>query len=135
MVAINIFATLDFVASSVMALPAADAATGSVQLDERQLPPPIGPKPRVTFCKDPQWQGGCYVQDSDWNVCYNLNGEWNDQASSVKAENTNSLDCCTWYEHGNCGGRAYTNQNDAKLQDGNGFFNDRISSWKCEYRS
>lgn len=64
MVAFKTLATLAFVASSyVMAMPAVD------KLVERQLPPPIGPKPRVTFCRDLNWQGGCYVQDSDWNVC------------------------------------------------------------------
>lgn len=35
--------------------------------------------------------------------------------------------------HADCQGQAYHNQEDAKLQDGNGFFNDRITSWSCEY--
>jgi len=72
MVSIKTLATLAVAASSssvmVMAMPAS-ASEGKMTHVGRQLPPPIGPKPRVTFCKDINWQGGCYVQDSDWGVC------------------------------------------------------------------
>jgi len=37
-----------------------------------------------------------------------------------------------WCRHPNCQGRSYANQNDAKLQDGDGYFDDRISSIRCE---
>ncbi|VBB71459.1 Putative protein of unknown function [Podospora comata] len=54
--------------------------------------------------------------------------DWNDVISSIRNQAAWS---CTWYEHGNCEGRSYTNQEDANLADGDGFFNDPISSWRC----
>jgi hypothetical protein len=36
--------------------------------------------------------------------------------------------------HHNCAGKSYDNQVDADLSDGNGFFHDRISSWRCGFK-
>ena len=70
MVSIKTLATLAVAASaSGLAMPAPDQVAHLNVHVGRQLPPPIGPKPRVTFCRDINWQGGCYVQDSDWGVC------------------------------------------------------------------
>ncbi|KAK4172124.1 hypothetical protein QBC36DRAFT_197745 [Triangularia setosa] len=33
--------------------------------------------------------------------------------------------------HGNCEGQYYTNKEDVNFYDGDGFFDDRISSWIC----
>ncbi|VBB79490.1 Putative protein of unknown function [Podospora comata] len=63
----------------------------------------------------------------------NVPGSYNDRISSIRNLDKNRFHC-VWYEHSNCGGRSYGNQEDANLHDGNGFFSDRISSWRCNTR-
>ncbi|KAM7191227.1 hypothetical protein V8F20_009405 [Naviculisporaceae sp. PSN 640] len=114
-------------ALSTMAMPTADVSTkaAAADIEARQT------QSRVRFCEHPNWTGACVEYDAPWGVCQNLPTEWNDRASSVKAIYGNQWLFCIWYEHGNCQGRSYNNQEDANLSDGDGFFDDRISSWRC----
>ncbi|KAK0665416.1 hypothetical protein QBC41DRAFT_232847 [Cercophora samala] len=66
-------------------------------------------------------------------MALNVPGSYNDRISSIRNLDKNRFHC-VWYEHSNCGGRSYSNQEDANLHDGDGFFSDRISSWRCNTR-
>ncbi|KAK4205420.1 hypothetical protein QBC40DRAFT_162542 [Triangularia verruculosa] len=63
-------------------------------------------------------------------VALDVPSSYNDYISSIKNLDKGRFHC-VWYEHGGCRGRSYSNQEDANLHDGNGFFSDRISSWRC----
>ncbi|EEU34500.1 uncharacterized protein NECHADRAFT_106577 [Fusarium vanettenii 77-13-4] len=54
----------------------------------------------------------------------------NDRISSIKNQAKGSYKC-TWYIGYNCNGKSYSNQEDANLADGDGAFNDSISSYSC----
>ncbi|KAM7188272.1 hypothetical protein V8F20_010649 [Naviculisporaceae sp. PSN 640] len=82
------------------------------------------------FCEHPEFTGECITLGVTNNICTILPDHFNDRASSVENLSRPSWSC-TWYEHTSCTGQAYTNQRDAKLNDGSGFFDDRITSFKC----
>ncbi|KEZ39135.1 hypothetical protein SAPIO_CDS10533 [Scedosporium apiospermum] len=94
---------------------------------------PLAVKASITYCEHTNWNGQCETRLQPLTECYNLPSSWNDRISSIRNDSRSSYKC-TWYEHGNCQGRSYDNQNDANLADGDGFFNDRISSWSCKYK-
>ncbi|KAK4672251.1 hypothetical protein QC763_0001950 [Podospora pseudopauciseta] len=100
--------------------PAADAEEGK--------PAPRQTGRAVYTCHHTYWGAPCQPSASINNHLVNVPSDWNNVISSIRNQTAWS---CTWYEHGNCEGRSYTNQEDAKLADGDGFFNDRISSWRC----
>ncbi|KAK4676533.1 hypothetical protein QC764_401335 [Podospora pseudoanserina] len=60
----------------------------------------------------------------------NFTSNWDNKISDIKNNNKNALKC-RWYVNRNCQGSSYHTQEDQKLNDGNGNFNDSISSWKC----
>ncbi|KAM7218545.1 hypothetical protein V8F06_006149 [Rhypophila decipiens] len=84
----------------------------------------------IVACEHPEWQGRCWNHFVDSSNCVNVPWELDNQFSSIRNTNSGGY-ICVWYEHFNCEGSAYTNQHDAKLQDGSGFFDDRISSLRC----
>ncbi|KAI8648233.1 hypothetical protein NCS57_01491400 [Fusarium keratoplasticum] len=65
-----------------------------------------------------------------WSNIHNLPKAWNDRISSIKNQ-AKSAYKCTWYIGYNCNGKSYSNQEDANLADGDGAFNDSISSYSC----
>ncbi|KAK4197238.1 hypothetical protein QBC40DRAFT_257247 [Triangularia verruculosa] len=85
---------------------------------------------QIYACQNEQWGEPCQTFVSKVGECTNFDTEWNDKVSSIKNLNTEGT-FCAWYKHVNYQGQWYNNQEDAKLQDGNGFFNDRITSWYC----
>ncbi|KAL0939226.1 uncharacterized protein CTRU02_205836 [Colletotrichum truncatum] len=87
----------------------------------------------VHMCEHIRWTGACRNQLVPLDSCRNVPAAWNDRISSIR--NDSRLDYkCTWYIHSNCRGASYSNQNDANLRDGNGRFNDSISSFSCKRR-
>ncbi|KAK4654133.1 hypothetical protein QC762_401335 [Podospora pseudocomata] len=60
----------------------------------------------------------------------NFPSNWDNKISAIKNNNKNALKC-RWYLNRDCQGSSYDAQEDQKLNDGNGNFNDSISSWKC----
>ncbi|KAK4654115.1 hypothetical protein QC762_401176 [Podospora pseudocomata] len=87
----------------------------------------------VFACQNARWGNPCQTFGSNPGTCFNVPGSYNDRISSIRNLDKNRFHC-VWYEHSNCGGRSYGNQEDANLHDGNGFFSDRISSWRCNTR-
>lgn len=85
----------------------------------------------------------------------NVPDGWNDQISSIRNDSRSNYRC-TWYllvlhprlrlplrvqellinrfRNINCSGKSYANQDDANLADGNGQFNDSISSYSCKQK-
>ncbi|KAK4653812.1 hypothetical protein QC762_510180 [Podospora pseudocomata] len=124
MVSFKSLATLlAFGVLSATAAPAGDALNGS-HLEARQSPR------QVFACKDWYWQGQCITWDMTYAECKNRPAEWNDVISSIKSVHKTGV-YCEWWEHANCSGERYDNQEDANLHDGSGFFADRISSIRC----
>ncbi|KAK0616096.1 hypothetical protein B0T17DRAFT_367999 [Bombardia bombarda] len=122
----TIVAILAFGAASVAAAPApapepvaSPAAVGLLAVQSA-----------VRMCKDSEWRGDCKTVLVDLGVCTNISGDYNDKISSIENQSSGNTKC-TWYIDGNCNGSSYSNQKDAKLQDGNGKFNDSISSFSC----
>ncbi|KAK0625929.1 hypothetical protein B0T14DRAFT_390766, partial [Immersiella caudata] len=56
--------------------------------------------------------------------------EFNDRFTSIRNLDKDKGKC-TWFEHIGCTGRKYQTDDDQKLQDGNGVFNNFISSVIC----
>ncbi|KAK4194480.1 hypothetical protein QBC40DRAFT_302064 [Triangularia verruculosa] len=87
----------------------------------------------VYACENLNWNLPCDTFSLTPGACLNVPSNWDNKISSIKNNNKNIYHC-VWYDNQNCQGRSYSNQEDAKLNDGNGFFNDRISSWRCNTR-
>ncbi|KAK0666970.1 hypothetical protein QBC41DRAFT_143070 [Cercophora samala] len=114
---------LAFGVLSASAAPAGEVLNGN-PLEARQYPR------QVMACKDIHWGGQCITWTMTYAECKNVPADWNDVISSIKSVNPTGV-FCEWWEHANCSGERYTNQNDANLHDGDGFFGDRISSIRC----
>ncbi|OHE92989.1 hypothetical protein CORC01_11712 [Colletotrichum orchidophilum] len=87
----------------------------------------------IYMCEHTYWNGQCRNELVDLNRCYNVPGGWNDRISSIRND-SKSFYKCVWYLDGNCQGGSYENQEDANLADGNGRFNDSISSYSCKQK-
>ncbi|KAK4187740.1 hypothetical protein QBC35DRAFT_221461 [Podospora australis] len=129
MVAIkSLISLLAFGALSVTATPVETEQT----VDAKILVARQGPA-RVYACQNSRWREPCRTFESSPGSCFNVPNDWNDRISSIQNLNRDGFSC-VWWEHGGCSGRSYSNQEDAELGDGDGFFNDRISSWRCNVR-
>ncbi|KAK1761513.1 hypothetical protein QBC47DRAFT_370312 [Echria macrotheca] len=84
----------------------------------------------VEFCDSTNFRGVCVEINPDSAQCYDLLPDWDNRASSVDNLGKDSYKC-TWYLDGNCQGTSYDNQKDADLGDGNGLFDESISSFIC----
>ncbi|KAF6824472.1 hypothetical protein CPLU01_10829 [Colletotrichum plurivorum] len=71
------------------------------------------------------------MQTADFYFPANVPSGWNDRISSIRND-SKSFYTCTWYLDAGCRGQSYANQEDANLADGNGRFNDSISSYSCK---
>ncbi|KAK0664613.1 hypothetical protein QBC41DRAFT_359084 [Cercophora samala] len=85
----------------------------------------------IYACKNPWWDGPCRTFYGGRNECVNFSGSWNDAISSIRNSGGGNGWHCQWWEHANCKGLVYQNQDDANLHDGNGRFADRLSSFRC----
>ncbi|KAF2681002.1 hypothetical protein K458DRAFT_420920 [Lentithecium fluviatile CBS 122367] len=85
----------------------------------------------IYMCKDIRWNGDCRNVLVNLDTCTNVPSGWNDVISSIRNDSRSNYKC-TWYLNANCGGSSYDNQDDANLADGNGKFNDSISSYSCK---
>ncbi|KAM7202765.1 hypothetical protein V8F20_004279 [Naviculisporaceae sp. PSN 640] len=119
------------VETEVDAAPVVAAGNISELDDEVVAMTPLGTT--VVACEHPEWQGYCWYPWIGNSNCYNVPDWFDNQISSIRNANSGAY-YCEWFEHYDCTGRHYDNQNDAKLQDGNGFFDDRISSLRCYFR-
>ncbi|KAM7187078.1 hypothetical protein V8F20_011146 [Naviculisporaceae sp. PSN 640] len=135
---VGIAAAFVLVTSGVHAAPAEVPAEAVPVVDKNATAAPIaGPTPVLSKredvwilgCEHIRWGAPCVYISSPAGACKDLPPEWNDKFSSVQRNSPSGT--CTWYEHPNCGGQGYGNQNDANLADGNGWWNDRISSFRC----
>ncbi|KAK4176716.1 hypothetical protein QBC36DRAFT_186849 [Triangularia setosa] len=90
-------------------------------------------RPKIYACQNEQWGKPCRKFTALVGDCLDVPSDWNDNISSIKNQDK-TVFYCSWYEHDNCEGQTCGNQEDAKLRDGNGFFNDRISLWSCSYQ-
>ncbi|KAH7234270.1 hypothetical protein FSOLCH5_013594 [Fusarium solani] len=84
----------------------------------------------IFYCSNIRWNGECRAVGVPLDTCHNLPKAWNDRISSIKNQ-AKSAYKCTWYIGYNCNGKSYSNQEDANLADGDGAFNDSISSYSC----
>ncbi|KAK4113367.1 hypothetical protein N656DRAFT_844295 [Canariomyces notabilis] len=124
---LSIKSILTIVAFSTVSTAAAPATDNKNVLAARQGPA------RVFACQNGDWNEPCRVFEFASGVCFNVPGDWNDKISSIRNLNPSAFRCL-WYEHGNCGGSSYDNQEDANLNDWTGGWNDRITSWRCNLR-
>ncbi|KAK4205424.1 hypothetical protein QBC40DRAFT_162483 [Triangularia verruculosa] len=100
----------------------------------------------VFACTEARFTGDCRTIDSPAGQCFNIDAAWNDVISSIQNLERDRFSC-KWFEHRDCEGKEYKNQDDADLTDEidplacpirslikyvNGFFDDRITSWLCE---
>ncbi|KAK4207188.1 hypothetical protein QBC37DRAFT_380357 [Rhypophila decipiens] len=89
--------------------------------------------PWVLVCEHPNWEGRCAYLRARAGDCTNVPGDWNDIISSIRNDDANIFQC-TWFEDIDCGGSSDDKQENDNLNNGDGYFNDRISSWNCERR-
>ncbi|EGX87731.1 hypothetical protein CCM_09353 [Cordyceps militaris CM01] len=82
----------------------------------------------VKFCK--HWNQGqpCITLDC-CSSCDNMPSDWNDQVSSYQV--TRGCGPCTFYEHNDCGGASFTSHDNEPQNVPEGWWNDRISSYRC----
>ncbi|KAK4185206.1 hypothetical protein QBC35DRAFT_465772 [Podospora australis] len=85
----------------------------------------------VKYCEHAHFGGRCRSPVGDWDVCNTVPAEYNDIISFIIKLSPSTVDCCTWYEHSNCGGSSYPRHYDDDLGSHTGWWNDRISSWRC----
>jgi hypothetical protein len=88
---------------------------------------------QIYYCEHAKWKGTCRTVSVPLSECRNIHPDWNDRVSSIKNNQKGSTKC-VWYREPNCkvtNTPAYTNQEDANLADGNGNYNDSISSYEC----
>jgi hypothetical protein len=85
---------------------------------------------QITYCTDIELRGNCYTPTVHLNHCHDVPGDFNDRISSFKNLDKGQGQC-TWYEYGGCTGQKYKKDEDMKLHDGNGKFNDFITSVIC----
>ncbi|KAK0617516.1 hypothetical protein B0T14DRAFT_434773 [Immersiella caudata] len=85
---------------------------------------------QIQYCTDIELRGACNIPSVRLNQCHDVPGDFKDRISSFKNLNKNQRKC-TWYEHFGCTGNSYKKDEDLKLHDGNGKFNDYISSVIC----
>ncbi|KAF5003164.1 hypothetical protein FDECE_10273 [Fusarium decemcellulare] len=85
----------------------------------------------IFYCSNTRWNGECRTVLVPLNVCHNVPSAWNDRISSIR-NNVKDRYTCTWYISYNCQGKGYSNQEDADLSDGDGKYNDSISSYSCK---
>ncbi|KAK4173092.1 hypothetical protein QBC36DRAFT_349050 [Triangularia setosa] len=69
-------------------------------------------------------QRACTTFNAPLGQCYNVPAAWNDRISTIINQDRQFR--CVWFD-----GRSYANQVDDHLGDGDGYFNDRISSIRC----
>ncbi|KAM0259920.1 hypothetical protein ACHAPA_010527 [Fusarium lateritium] len=87
----------------------------------------------ITYCANTRWNGECRTVGVPLDECRfkdNVPRGWNDRISSIR-NNSKDTNICRWYKDWSCNGKSYGNQVDADLADGNGEFNDSISSYSC----
>ncbi|KAK0667049.1 hypothetical protein QBC41DRAFT_324748 [Cercophora samala] len=147
MVSLTFFAAILYMGLAVIAAPANINTTSLVQLDNCDSTVSYCPKGdrgncdpakdgcmHVKYCEHIWWGGDC-LEDFFWD------GECRNTREFPKYENTISSignmnqdhSSCHWFDGYNCQGSQYSNEWDANLADGNGWWNDRISSYRCDY--
>ncbi|KAK4220924.1 hypothetical protein QBC38DRAFT_462039 [Podospora fimiseda] len=85
----------------------------------------------VFYCRNAHWGTPCRtVTGSVPGTCYNTLPEWNNVISSLRNLNRDHT-CCRWYDNTGCTGAYYQTEEDDDLGDGDGSWNDRISSYRC----
>ncbi|KAK3689896.1 hypothetical protein B0T22DRAFT_481079 [Podospora appendiculata] len=118
-------AVLALNAMTASAAPTAEA----VQVADRA----IAAQASIYFCEHTRWNGACRNVLVNLDRCTSVPDGWNDRISSIRND-SKSYYKCIWYIDGNCQGKSYDNQEDANLADGNGNFNDAISSYSCRVK-
>ncbi|KAK0739350.1 hypothetical protein B0T21DRAFT_400497 [Apiosordaria backusii] len=152
MVSVTFFATILSLGLAVVAAPANVNSTPAVEArgncdpvksychkDDRDYD--CDPKKghacmHVKYCQHIWWDGDC-IEDFFWN------GECRNTLEFPKYENEISSaanmnydhSTCHWFDGTDCQGAQYSTESDANLADGNGWWNDRISSYRCDWYS
>ncbi|KAK0665411.1 hypothetical protein QBC41DRAFT_379663 [Cercophora samala] len=119
----SLIAYLALGTASVLAAPATTIKVSPRQADDVS----------IFACTEARFTGECRMIPTPAGKCFNIDEAWNDEISSIQNLERDSFKC-KWFEHVNCQGKEYKNQDDADLRDGNGFFDDRITSWLCELK-
>ncbi|KAK4442631.1 hypothetical protein QBC34DRAFT_338268 [Podospora aff. communis PSN243] len=88
------------------------------------------PMVQIEFCEKTYWAGECEIVSVEEARCTSVPEGWNDRISSIRNVDRDDFKC-TWYLDGDCEGQSYDNQEDADLGDGNGRFDESISSYIC----
>ncbi|KAK4043825.1 hypothetical protein C8A01DRAFT_43380 [Parachaetomium inaequale] len=124
--------SLKSVAAAVLGLGvlSATAAPAASSVGEAKAVAGRQNRVEVHACEHTDWRGACQVFSSIAGSCFNVPSEWDNRISSIQNLQKSNFKC-TWYQYGGCTGQSYDNQEDADLSDGNGAWNDRISSWNC----
>ncbi|KAK4186786.1 hypothetical protein QBC35DRAFT_386412 [Podospora australis] len=115
---------------SASAAPASDVSVAVAEAEQPAIVAKSAQEIPVYACQGSRWRGACRKLYVDVDECFNVHPDFNDNISSIKNEDT-GRSRCMWFEDANCRGRYYKNQEDANLADGDGYFNDRISSISC----
>ncbi|KAH7324579.1 hypothetical protein B0I35DRAFT_458291 [Stachybotrys elegans] len=84
---------------------------------------------QIRYCDEKNWNGECRTVAVPLNRCHNLPSRWNNRIGSIR--NQINSHKCWWYLQNNCEGKNYDNQKDANLSDGDGLFDNSISSYIC----
>ncbi|KAF1845104.1 uncharacterized protein K460DRAFT_429901 [Cucurbitaria berberidis CBS 394.84] len=86
----------------------------------------------IFYCVKKRFKGTCQKQKALLGQCTNIDS-LNDRISSIRIVGyPHQEQKCIWYLDYNCGKLGYDNPSDSNLADGDGKFNDDISSFMCE---
>ncbi|KAF1958085.1 hypothetical protein CC80DRAFT_560326 [Byssothecium circinans] len=126
---VSIKATAVVVALNIFTAAAAPAMSLITSRDDSH----ILAQASIYICRDTRWNGQCQNVLVNLDSCANVPNGWNDVISSIRNDSRSNYKC-VWYLDSNCNGASYDNQDDADLSDGNGRFNDSISSYSCKQK-
>ncbi|KAK4656727.1 hypothetical protein QC762_206810 [Podospora pseudocomata] len=146
MVSVTFFATILSMGLAVLAAPANFNNTSVVEArdscdstksfcpkgDRGQCNPGVDGCMHIYYCEHIWSQGDCAHSYSWTGECHNIPAKFDNAISSIANENVDQSDC-HWFDGADCTGAQYSNENDQNLADGNGWWNDRISSYRCDY--
>ncbi|KAK4176253.1 hypothetical protein QBC36DRAFT_352799 [Triangularia setosa] len=149
MISVTFFSTLLSLGLAIIAAPANVNTTSVVQARDNCDPtqsycqkgdrdydcnPSKDACMHVKYCEHNWWNGDC-IEDWFWDgECRNtLEYPKYENAISSCANMNQEHSICHWFDGYDCQGSQYSTEADANLADGNGWWNDRISSYRCDW--
>ncbi|KAK3385497.1 hypothetical protein B0H63DRAFT_473027 [Podospora didyma] len=126
MVSVKVFVASLAPYAAIFAVAAPTTTTG--ELEERAA---LKAQASIYMCSGTRWTGTCRNVLVNIDECVKVPNGWNNRIRSIRND-SKAVYRCTWYTDSSCNGRAYKNQEDANLSDGDGHFDRSITTYSCQ---